>query len=309
MLPPTTEQLLQTDAIDMLSPHAAAQVMLEGHMAALDAAKTALSGIAQAAEAMATAIRAENSIVYMAAGSSGLMALADASELPGTFGIAAASIQIHMAGGIPSGADMPGDTEDDTEAAKRDAMKIKSGDAVIVLSASGSTPYAVTAAGSAREKGGVVIAIANNPHTPLLALADIAICVPTPPEVIAGSTRLGAGTAQKAVLNMMSSLMGVHLGHVYQGQMVNVVADNDKLVKRAVGIIKNITGVSNATAEAALQDADGNAKRAILMASGCSMQSADELLAAHDGQLGRCLQFTTQTKTQSSNQGEDHEKT
>ena len=291
MLLPTTEQLAKTDAIDMHSPHVAAQVMLDGHIAALDAVKLVLADIADGAKAMAAAIRAGNSLVYIAAGSSGLMALADACELHGTFGIPTSSIQIHMAGGVPTNGVMPGDTEDDTQTAELATRDVKRGDVVIVLSASGSTPYAVAAARSAEAKGAVVIAVTNNPATPLLDLAGVTICLQTPPEVIAGSTRLGAGTAQKAALNVMSSLMGVDLGHVYQGQMVNLVADNAKLVKRAVGTIKNITGVPDAAAEAALQATGGNTKQAILVASGCRASATGELLALHDGQLGRCLQF------------------
>lgn len=290
MLLPTTEQLPQTGAIDMLAPQAAAQAILDAQMAALEAVKTALPVLVDAAETMAAAIRGGNSLIYIAAGSSGLMALADGCELPGTFGIPAAMIQIHMAGGVPTDANMPGDTEDDTQAAEQAARNVKPGDAVIVLSASGTTPYAVAAAKSAKANGGTIIAIANNPATPLLNLADLPICLQTPPEVIAGSTRLGAGTAQKAALNMLSSMMGIRLGHVYQGQMVNVVADNAKLVQRAVGIITNITGVPEGIAKTALRDTAGNTKQAILVASGCSAQKAQDLLVAHNGQLGRCLQ-------------------
>ncbi|WP_299737458.1 N-acetylmuramic acid 6-phosphate etherase [uncultured Roseobacter sp.] len=294
MLLPTTEQLPQSDAIDALSPHAAAEAMLGGHQAALDAIRAALPALVEGAKAMAAAIRAERSLIYIAAGSSGLMALADACELPGTFGIPAGRIQIHMAGGIPTDGAMPGNTEDDTQAAEVAAQNVHKGDAVIVLSASGSTPYAVAAALSAKAKGASIIAIANNPNTELLNLADIAICLQTPPEVIAGSTRLGAGSAQKVALNMMSSLMGIALGHVYKGQMVNVIADNAKLQKRAAGMIKSITGVSDSVAEAALAQSGGEIKSAILVALGCPINAATDLLAAHDGHLGPCINSLNQ---------------
>ncbi|WP_299503729.1 N-acetylmuramic acid 6-phosphate etherase [uncultured Roseobacter sp.] len=294
MLLPTTEQLPQSDAIDALSPHVAAEAMLDGHQAALDAIRVALPALVAGARAMAAAIRAERSLIYIAAGSSGLMALADACELPGTFGIPAGRIQIHMAGGIPTDGAMPGNTEDDTQAAEIAVQNVHKGDAVIVLSASGSTPYAVAAALSAKAKGASIIAIANNPNTELLNLADIAICLQTPPEVVAGSTRLGAGSAQKVALNMMSSLMGIALGHVYEGQMVNVVADNAKLQKRATGMIKSITGVSDSVAEAALAQSDGEIKSAILVASGCPLDTATDLLAAHDGHLGPCINSLNQ---------------
>ena len=297
MLLLTTEQLPQTDAIDTLAPLAAAQAMIDGHLAALGAVKAAMSEITAGAEAMAAAIRAEKSLIYIAAGSSGLMSLADACELPGTFGVSSNSIQIHMAGGVPADGVMPGDTEDDVRSAEVATDNVTSGDVIIVLSASGSTPYAVAAAKAAKAKGGVVIAVANNPETPLLEIADIAICVETPPEVIAGSTRLGAGTAQKAVLNVMSSLMGIHLGHVYKGQMVNVVADNAKLQRRAAGIIVNITGVSESAAVAALKQADGKTKTAILVASGCPIDAANDVLAAHNGHLGLSIKSLNQDAT------------
>lgn len=290
MLLPTTEKLSENEVIDALSAHQAAAFMLRGQLSAVEAVSRAAPEIVSAADAMAAAISSGNSLIYAAAGSSGLMALADASELPGTFGIPPDAIQIHMAGGVPVDGRMPGDTEDDEKAAETVARGISKGDVVIVLSASGTTPYALAVAKGARAKGGTLIAIANNPATRLLDLAGIPICLETPPEVIAGSTRLGAGTAQKAALNVMSSLMAVKLGHVYHGLMVNVVADNAKLVKRAVGIVGHIAGVPEPAAEAALQRTGGHTKTAILVATGCPPAAARELLATHNGHLGLCFQ-------------------
>jgi len=245
---------------------------------------------------MATSIRSGCSLIYAAAGSSGLMALADASELSGTFGISTDAVRIFMPGGVPADGKMPGDTEDDADAAEEAARDIVPGDTAIVLSASGTTPYAVSVAKCAKTKGAKVIAIANNPATTLLEIADVSICLETPPEVIAGSTRLGAGTAQKAALNLMSTLMGVKLGHVYKGMMVNVIADNAKLIKRAAGIVARIAQVSAQDAEGALGIVDGNPKAAILVAKGCSAAAALDLLAAHDGHLGPCLQSITRNQ-------------
>jgi N-acetylmuramic acid 6-phosphate etherase len=290
---PTTEKLPDTVAIDALSALHAASALLDGQHVAISAVSDAAGDIDRGAEAMAAAIRSGRSLVYAAAGSSGLMALADASELPGTFGISADAVQIHMAGGVPVDGRMPGETEDDAEAAENAARDIVQGDAVIVVSASGTTPYALAVAKCAKARGGTVIAIANNPATPLLDIADVSICLETPPEVIAGSTRLGAGTAQKAAMNLMSSLMGVKLGHVYQGMMVNVVADNAKLIKRAAGIVSHAAGVSIQAAEAALNSAGGNPKTAILIANGCTPAVAADLLVAHGGHLGPCLKSLT----------------
>lgn len=290
MLLSTTEKLSEGEALDALPPHSAVSALLAGQSAALEVVSHVAEEIDHAAELMAASIRSGRSLVYAAAGSSGLMALADACELPGTFGISPDAVRIFMAGGVPVDGHMPGDVEDDEDAAQSVAREIAAGDTVVVLSASGGTPYALAIARQAKAKGAKVIGIANNPDTALLDVADVPICLETPPEVIAGSTRLGAGTAQKAVLNIMSSLMGVKLGHVYQGMMVNVVADNAKLAKRATGIVSQIADVSDRDAQAALHSASGNLKAAILIAKGCSHTAAMDLLATYEGHLGPCLE-------------------
>ncbi|MBT8414907.1 MAG: N-acetylmuramic acid 6-phosphate etherase, partial [Boseongicola sp.] len=269
----------------------AASVFVEVQIVALQSVQKASKEIARAAEAMASVIRSGGSLVYAAAGSSGLIALADACELPGTFGIPADRVQVHMAGGVPVDVHMSGGSEDDTQAAVAAVRGVAAGDVVIVLSASGTTPYAVAVAECARSKGAVVIGIANNPGSLLLELAEIPVCLATPPEVIAGSTRLGAGTAQKAALNLMSSQMGIDLGHVFQGKMVNVIADNTKLVGRAVGIVSGIADVSEDAAKSALDAAGGNTKLAILVAAGAPVAQADQLLSENAGQLGPCLNY------------------
>lgn len=287
---PTTETLPEGAPFDMQSPHDATRFMLDAQKEAVSAVQLAAGNLSTGARAMAAAVRAGRSIHYAAAGSSGLMALADACELPGTFGISADAIKIHMAGGVPVDGRMPGDTEDDTRAAQSFNRQFVAGDVAIVLTASGTTPYAIEAAKAFKAGGATVIGIANNVGTALLEIADIPVCLATPPEIIAGSTRLGAGTAQKAALNLMSSLMGVELGHVYQGRMVNVVADNAKLVERSKGMVAQIAGVTLEQASAALSAADGNPKAAIVIAAGCSPERAQELLKSSGGHIGPCLE-------------------
>lgn len=301
MLLPTTEMALESEAIDAQSASDALSILLDGQRAALSSVEGALGEIERGAEAMASAIRVGGKLVYAAAGSSGLMVVSDACELPGTFGIPKEQLRIHMAGGIPVDGAMPGDTEDDTTTAREAAKDIGPCDAVIVVSASGTTPFALALADCARTNGATLISIANNPATPLLEMADVAICLETPAEVIAGSTRLGAGTAQKAALNLMSSLMGTKLGHVYQGMMVNVVADNAKLVRRATGIVAQIAGVSVQSAEAALDLGAGNPKVSILIAKGCSVATARELLVKHEGHLGPCLKHISTKPNKKAN--------
>jgi len=285
----TTEKLPNGTPLDALQPHEAAKVMVEAQLDALPCVAAVVHQLDDAARIMAASIRSGRSLVYAAAGSSGLMALADACELPGTFGISPDAVRIFMAGGVPADGRMSGDVEDDTQAAQDVVGNVASGDTVIVLSASGTTPHTVAVAQGVKAKGASVIGLANNPNTALLDLADVAICLATPPEMIAGSTRLGAATAQKAALNIMSTLMGIDLGHVHRGMMVNVVADNAKLVERAAAIVSRIAGVSVGDAKVAIRDASGNTKAAALIAMGCTFSQAKDALASHDGHLDRCF--------------------
>lgn len=287
---PATEALHpEAKGLDARALPDIAGLLLSGQQAALAAVMDTLDDIARGAEVMARSIRAGGRLVYVAAGSSGLMALADAAELEATFGIPADRIVLHIAGGIPLGPHMPGATEDDAAAASRAASDIRSDDTVIALSASGTTPYPLAFLEESRARGARAIAIANNAGTPLLHAADVAILLATPPEVISGSTRMGAGTAQKAALNMMSTLMGIALGHVHDGMMVNVRADNAKLVRRATGMVARIAGVSEARAAACLETARGEVKPAVLLAAGAAPDRVPALLAEHAGNLRDAL--------------------
>ncbi len=282
------------EGLDLLPAAQIASVLAEGQLAALAVIRQALPDIARGGEAMAEALSRNGRLVYAAAGSSGLMAMADACELQGTFGIPPERISILMAGGLPQGASMPGDTEDATVDAERAAEGIGPDDAVILISASGTTPYPMTIKTIAEARGAATICIANNAGAPLLRGARVAICLPTPAEVIAGSTRMGAGTVQKAALNMMSTIMGVRLGHVHDGMMVNVQADNAKLRQRAAAMVASIGRVPDAQARDFLERASGNVKTAILLAAGAtSPDAANHMLAQAGGQLRPALAALT----------------
>ena len=285
MMLPTTETLSDQTAVDSVSTEKAAILMLEGHMAALTVVAPALPDIVKASQLMAQVIHDGDALHYAAAGSSGLLAFADCCELAGTFGISEKLVRIHMAGGIPVDTAMAGDVEDDIQDAAVIAASATPKDVFLILSASGMTPYALAIARAARAVGSQVIGVANNAGTPLLDLADVPVCLATGPEVIAGSTRLGAGTAQKATLNIMSSLMGVQLGHVYKGRMVNLIADNEKLINRATHIVADISGVSQSAAADALSVAKGHVKQAVLLASGVNLETAQALLTNNAGHL------------------------
>ncbi|MGH1482215.1 MAG: N-acetylmuramic acid 6-phosphate etherase [Geminicoccales bacterium] len=257
---------------------------------AIAAVAPAIPKLVEAARLMADTVRNGGQLIYAAAGSSGLMAMADALELPGTFGLSPSNMHLLMAGGLPGKMALPGDVEDDVADARKAAETIRAGDIVIAVSASGSTPFALEIVREAREKHASVIGIANNAEVPLFDYADVAICLPTPPELVAGSTRMGAGTAQKIALNIMSTLMGVLLGHVHDGMMVNLIADNDKLRKRAERIVSSIAHVSESTAREHLETAGGAVKQAVLLARGAaSTAQADQLLASADGHLRPAL--------------------
>ncbi|MHA6265810.1 N-acetylmuramic acid 6-phosphate etherase [Aliiroseovarius sp. CAU 1755] len=262
--------------------HAAA-LLAEGQIAAAMAVRAATSQISDAADAIADTLRRGGVLRYVAAGSSGLMAAADALELGGTFSIPSRQVQILMAGGIPTTSEMPGDTEDDT-ASLADALSgLSDNDTVIAVSASGTTPYTLEAVRIARKASATVIGIANNAGSALLTSSDHPILLATPPEVISGSTRMGAGTAQKIALNMLSTLAAVRLGHIHDGMMVNLRADNAKLHQRANGIVCRIAGVGPKAAATALAAAKGNVKCAVLVAAGASSVEAARLLLRETG--------------------------
>ena len=260
---------------------------------AAGAVRDAVPSIAAGARLAADCLDAGGRLIYVAAGSSGLMALADALELPGTYGIAPDRIKVLLAGGMAMLSVMTGGPEDDAEAARAELAAIGVGphDCVIALTASGYTPYPMAAVEAARAAGASTVGISNNRGAALFDSVDVAICLPTPPEVIAGSTRMGAGTAQKIALNMLSTMMAVHLGHVHDGYMVNVIADNLKLQGRAKRIVMAITGASETAASAVLEQAGGAVKPAILLAAGAQgLEAAEALLRDHGSKLRPALE-------------------
>lgn len=278
--------------LDTKSPDEVLALLAAGQAEAARSASTAIADVARGAAAAAEAIEAGGRLVYAAAGSSGLMALADALELPGTYGIKREQIVVLLAGGAEALVNMTGGPEDDGEAARHaiEQLALDSRDCVIGITASGQTPYPIEALRAAKANGAKTIGFANNPDTLILETADVAICLPTPPEVIAGSTRMGAGTAQKIALNMLSTMMAIHLGHVHDGFMVNVVADNIKLRQRAQGIVAAIAGTGEERAASALQMSSGAVKPAVLVAAGAGdLGAAEALLVKHKGRLRLAL--------------------
>jgi N-acetylmuramic acid 6-phosphate etherase len=274
--------------LDTLSPGDILALLSSAQQEAARAVDAARDAIAKASELAAQSVAAGGKLVYAGAGSSGLMAMADALELPGTYGIANDQVVILLAGGSADLLDLKGAPEDNIDQAKADAERaIAAGDCVISISASGSTPYALAVADVARARGAKLIAIANNAGAKLFDGADVAILIETPPEMIAGSTRMGAGTAQKIALNMFSTLMAIRLGHVHDGHMVNLRADNRKLQMRAARIVSEITGVEVEDAGRLVDAASGSVKTAILLAAGVEDRNSAEIMLRDSGQSVR----------------------
>lgn len=297
---PTDLYLRQTESIsprapglDALSPLAALSALHEGQVIAARVVESAFEAISQASSRAADCLAAGGKLAYVGAGSSGLLAVADGLELPGTFGLECARIALILAGGLDGHISLNSASEDDTETAAESVRSagLGEGDCAVFVSASGHTPFTVAGLAAASEAGVVTIALANNADAPLLQQADVAIYLPTPPEVLAGSTRMGAGTAQKIALNMFSTLIGIHLGHVHDGLMVNVVADNEKLKQRAVDIICRVAGCPPPLARDCIRQTDGAVKPAILLAKGArSLEDANRVLTENGGKLRNCFE-------------------
>jgi N-acetylmuramic acid 6-phosphate etherase len=264
----------------------------EGHVRAVDAVAAAIPALAGAARLAADRLAAGGRLVYLASGSPALLALSDALEIPQTYGIPDDRIVTILAGGIDLVRNFSGLQEDDPDQARRDVAAFGVGpqDCVVAISASGSTPYTVAGLKAAIEAGAASVAIASNADAPLFDGVDVSVHLASGPEVIAGSTRMGAGTAQKAALNMLSTMIATHLGHVHDGLMVNVRADNGKLRGRAARIIAAVADVDEGRATAALDRADGEVKPAIMIAAGAAdLAAARELLDQNNGNVRRAL--------------------
>lgn len=264
--------------------------LVAGQERAVAAVRAAMPRIAQAATVLAARIAAGGKLIYAGAGTSIRVGVQDGSELPATFGMPEDRIAYLIAGGRDAMFDTLADAEDDAAEGARAAEICGRDDVLIAIAASGTTPYTRAAARRAHERGCFVIAIVNNPGSPLGASADVEIVLHSGPEVIAGSTRMGAGTAQKAALNLLSTLAHIKLGAVHDGMMVNVQTGNLKLRNRAVGIIGRITGADEKAAATALDMAQGEVKSAALICAGAKdNDAAQRLLADAKGNLRLAL--------------------
>jgi N-acetylmuramic acid 6-phosphate etherase len=257
-----------------------------------EAIRAVLPEVAQAVDMAAASFKAGGRLIYLGAGTSGRLGVLDASECPPTFGVPHGLVVGLIAGGPGALLKAVEGAEDSEELGVTDLknLQITPADTVVGLAASGRTPYVIGALRYARELGCATVAISCNPDSPIAHEAQVAISPVVGPEALTGSTRLKSGTAQKLVLNMISTGAMVKNGKVYQNLMVDVKATNVKLVDRACRIVVEATGAARADAEAALSQTDFEVKPAILMIlANISAQEATQRLTAHHGFLRAAL--------------------
>ena len=275
--------------LDAWALASAMEAMWEGQLAAVAAIGRALPALTAATEAAYRALGNHGRLIYVGAGTSGRVAVQDGAELTPTFAWPQERLRFIIAGGESAFTTSVEGAEDDVDDAvqQMEAARPSPQDVVIAVAASGTTPFTVAALREAGKHGAVTIGMANNPDTPLLESAQFPVLVETGRELIAGSTRMKAGTAQKVVLNLISTGIMLRLGRVYRGMMVNMPPTNAKLKRRAEIMVARIAGCSETEAAAALEQTEGDIKIAALVVLGYDKVEAERLLAGHKGNLRR----------------------
>ena len=256
------------------------------------AVEKALPQIAQAVEHIVAAFQAGGRLVYMGAGTSGRLGVLDASECPPTFGVPSTMVVGLIAGGETALRNAVEGAEDNREAGEQDLRHIHFShkDVLVGIAASGRTPYVIGGLQYAKQLGATTVSLVSNPNAIMSEIADIAITTAVGPEALTGSSRLKSGTAQKMVLNMLTTAAMIRLGKCYQNLMVDVQATNQKLKARAIRIVMQATDCDQTTAEQTLHTINGNAKLAIMMLlSGLDKDQAEAVLTQNKGRLQDAL--------------------
>ena len=278
--------------VDSLSALEIVQLMNDEDKQVPLAIEKCLPQIAQAVECIVAAFQQGGRLVYIGAGTSGRLGVLDASECPPTFGVSPEMVKGIIAGGERALRHPIEGAEDSKAQAVVDLQTIhfSSKDVLVGIAASGRTPYVIGALEYAKSLGSVTVSIASNPNSAMANIVDIAIDTVVGPEVLTGSSRLKSGTAQKLVLNMLTTASMILMGKCYQNLMVDVQASNEKLKARAIRIVMQATDCDKALAEETLKQADQNAKLAIMMIlSGLDRAQAEALLEKHQGKLQLAL--------------------
>jgi N-acetylmuramic acid 6-phosphate etherase len=257
------------------------------------AVRRELPKIARAVDAIVKSFRSGGRLFYFGAGTSGRLAVLDAAECPPTFGTSPKMVQALIAGGSQAVQGAVEGAEDSAKNGARDLRKagVKRGDLVVGLAASGTTPYVIGAMQFARKHGAVTVGVTSNSQSPLARAADIAIAPVTGPEAISGSTRLKAGTAQKMVLNLLSTASMVRLGRVYENWMVYVALTNQKLRQRGARILQEASGATVSTVEQVLRQSQHNLPVALVMLkTGANAREARQRLQQSGGNVRQALE-------------------
>ena len=278
--------------VDSLSALEIVQLMNKEDKQVPLAIEKCLPQIAQAVECIVAAFQQGGRLVYIGAGTSGRLGVLDASECPPTFGVSPEMVKGIIAGGERALRHPIEGAEDSKTHAVVDLQTIQfsSKDVLVGIAASGRTPYVIGALEYAKSLGSVTVSISSNPNSAMANIVDIAIDTVVGPEVLTGSSRLKSGTAQKLVLNMLTTASMILMGKCYQNLMVDVQASNEKLKTRAIRIVMQATDCDKALAEETLKQADQNAKLAIMMIlSGLDRAQAEALLEKHHGKLQLAL--------------------
>lgn len=278
--------------LDILPVERVLEIFLEDHRKVIEAIRNALPSIAKAVEAYAEVYRSGGRIFYVGAGTSGRLGVLDAAELPPTFDVPGHRVSAVIAGGEGAITRAFEAAEDDEQAGRGEIAKrnVRAGDLVIGISASGETPFVIGAITEARSRSAKTVGIMNNPNTSLERMVDFPIVILTGPELVAGSTRLKAGTAQKIVLNMLSTAAMIQLGKVYKGFMVDLRATNRKLRRRAERMVAYLTGARLDSVRRVLEKTDWRVKPAVLMIKGgVELREALEILERNGDSLRKAL--------------------
>jgi N-acetylmuramic acid 6-phosphate etherase len=267
-------------ALDLLRAADIIELLLAAEARVVPAVRAVAEPIAAGADLIAARLAGGGRLLFAGAGTSGRIAAAEAAELPGTFGLDRHRIGWRLAGG----SDSTDDDEDDLAGAAKDIadLAITEADVLVAVAASGATPYTLAFADAARQVGATVIAVVTVAGSPLADRADVTIAPNLGPEVLRGSSRLTAGTAQKITLNALTTAAMARSGRVHGDLMVDVVPANAKLRNRAAAIVAEIAGVDQVEAEDALQRCDGDARAAVLLlVAGLDAHAARRRAAAH----------------------------
>jgi N-acetylmuramic acid 6-phosphate etherase len=294
---PTEERHQGTHALDSMSTLELLQTLNDEDARVAPAVRQALPQLTVVVDLAVERIRAGGSVHYFGAGTSGRLAVIDAAELMPTFNAPDGMFVAHHAGGAGALLRATENVEDDAELGARDASVVAPGDVVLGLTASGRTPYVAGALATARARGAMTVLVTANPRAELAGQVDHLLAVDTGPEVITGSTRLKAGTAQKLVLNSFSTAVMVRLGRTWSNLMVDLVATNAKLRGRVIRILREASGCDELAARNALEQACGELKPALLsLLAGVEPDLAGRALEAHQGSVAEALR-AIQTQT------------